>query len=108
MRQLTPQQVEKYLQHARVKPVLLDVREPFEFEICQLEDSVNLPLGHIPSEFEKLDPELEYVLICHHGIRSQRAGVLLAGNGFDSDKLINLAGGIDAWACDVAPDMPRY
>ena len=98
----------EHIQQAETKPVLLDVREPSEFEICQLEGSINIPMGEIPGRITELDPELEYVLICHHGVRSQRVGIYLAGNDFDEENLINLVGGIDAWACDIAPDMSRY
>ncbi len=106
MLQLTPTQLQHHLQAATTKPVLLDVREPSEFEFCALEGSINIPLTRIQDAVATLDPEHEYVLICHHGMRSQRAGALLAAHGFE--KLINLVGGVEAWACDLAPDMPRY
>lgn len=106
MRQLSPQQVFELLQQDEPKPVLLDVREPFEVEICAIEGSINIPLQQIPEAVEALDPEREYVLICHHGMRSQRAGVIMAAQGFG--KLINLVGGIDAWACNVDSRMRRY
>jgi rhodanese-related sulfurtransferase len=104
--QLTPTQLQHHLQTATPKPVLLDVREPSEFEFCALEGAINIPLTRISEAAATLDPEQEYVLICHHGMRSQRAGALLAAHGFE--KLINLVGGVEAWACDLAPDMPRY
>ena len=103
---MTPSQLLGYLQRATTKPVLLDVREPAEIEICAIEGSINIPLARIPESLSKLDPEQEYVLICHHGMRSQRAGAYLEGQGFE--KLINLTGGVEAWACDVAPEMSRY
>ena len=106
MVQLSPQQVLNHLQTAAIKPILLDVREPSEFEFCAIEGSINIPLARIPQAVAQLDPEQEYVLICHHGRRSQRAGEFLAEHGFE--KLINLAGGIEDWACNVAPGMPRY
>ncbi len=106
MLQLTPTQLQHHLQTATPKPVLLDVREPSEFEFCALEGAINIPLARIPDAVATLDPEQEYVLICHHGMRSQRAGALLAAHGFE--KLINLVGGVEAWACDLAPEMPRY
>lgn len=106
MLQFTPTQLLTHLQTATVKPVLLDVREPSEFEFCAIEGAVNIPLSRITEATSSLDPEQEYVLICHHGVRSQRAGAFLAAQGFE--KLVNLVGGIEAWACDIAPDMPRY
>ena len=106
MRQLSPQQVLELIEKNEIKPVLLDVREDFENEICAIEGSINIPLHKIPEAVEELDPQQEYVLICHHGLRSQRAGVILSSQGFE--KLINLVGGIDAWACNIAPEMKRY
>lgn len=106
MRQYSPQQVLELLQQDGPKPILLDVREPFEVEICAIEGSINIPLHQIPEAVAELDPEQEYVLICHHGMRSQRAGMIMAAQGFD--KLINLVGGIDAWACNVDSGMKRY
>ena len=106
MRQLSPQQVHELIEQSENKPILLDVREDFENEICAIEGSINIPLHKIPEATEELDPQQEYVLICHHGMRSQRAGIIMASQGFE--KLINLVGGIDAWACNIAPEMKRY
>ncbi len=106
MRQLSPQQVLELIDKNENKPVLIDVREDFENEICAIEGSVNIPLHKIPEAAEELDPKQEYILICHHGMRSQRAGIIMTSLGFD--KLINLVGGIDAWACNIAPEMKRY
>lgn len=103
---LSPKQVQEHLQTATDKPVLLDVREPSEFEFCAIEGSLNIPLGQIAGALNRLDPAQEYVLICHHGIRSQRAGSFLAANGFHN--LINLVGGVEAWSHEVDPGMPRY
>ena len=106
MRQLSPQQVSELMHQANNKPVLLDVRETSEVKICAIENSINIPLQDIPHAIAELDPEQEYVLICHHGMRSQRAGMVMEAQGFD--KLINLVGGIDAWACNLDPGMNRY
>jgi rhodanese-related sulfurtransferase len=106
MRQLSPLQVQELMDQSETKPVLLDVREPFEVEICAIEGSVNIPLQQISHAAAELDPEQEYVLICHHGMRSQRAGMIMAAQGFD--KLVNLVGGIDAWACNIDSGMNRY
>lgn len=106
MRQLSPQQVQELVEQGDNKPVFIDVREEFETEICSIEGSINIPLQTIPEATAELDPLQEYVLICHHGMRSQRAGMIMASHGFEN--LINLVGGIDAWACDIAPEMNRY
>ena len=106
MQQLNPTQLVEHLQQANTAPVLLDVREPDEFKICAIEGSVNIPLSRFPDVLQEYDADTAMVLICHHGMRSQQAGLFLAGH--DYDKLINLVGGIDAWANDIGPEMPRY
>ncbi len=87
-------------------PILLDVREPWEFEICHIDDSINIPLGQIPHHVAELDDSQEIVVICHHGIRSQYAIRYLQQQSIEA--LINLDGGVDAWARDFDPDMPLY
>ena len=106
MQQMTPKQVFEHIQRAEAEPVLLDVREPSEVEICALENSISIPLQQISTSLDQLDPDQEHILICHHGIRSHRAGNFLAHQGFE--KLINLAGGMEAWACDLDPQVNRY
>ena len=106
MRQLTATQVSEHLQNTASAPLLLDVREPHEVEICAIAGSTNIPLGQIPTAWETLDSAREIVLICHHGIRSMQAGLFLEQHGFKN--LINLTGGIDAWAQEVEPAMARY
>ncbi len=106
MRELTPRQVQEFLQQADTKPLLLDVRESWEYDICHIEGSTLLPMSQISEQLETLDKTQEIILICHHGMRSRQVGVYLSGNGFD--KLINLQGGIEAWAQEVEPTMPHY
>jgi len=106
MRQLSPQQVLELIERSEDKPVLIDVREDFETEVCSINGAINIPLRKIPDAVEELDPQREYVLICHHGMRSQRAGIIMESHGFE--RLINLVGGIDAWACNIDPEMRRY
>jgi sulfur-carrier protein adenylyltransferase/sulfurtransferase len=91
---------------AKKKFVLVDVREPQEFEIAALPGAKLIPLGQIAARVSELDSADEIVLQCHHGSRSARAQAALAKFGFK--KTYNLAGGIDAWATDVEPGMPRY
>lgn len=106
MQQLNPQQLVEHIESCEKKPLLIDVREESEVAICVIDGSTNIPLQQLPSALDLLDPDQEYVLICHHGIRSQRACDFLYTNGFT--RLINLAGGIDAWASDIAPEMQCY
>jgi rhodanese-related sulfurtransferase len=97
--------------HARLaeggrKPLLLDVREPWEFDICRIDGSTLLPMSRVVASLEELDPERETVVICHHGIRSRQVAMFLDYQGFSD--VINLAGGVDAWARDVDRQMATY
>ncbi len=106
MQQLEPAQVKQHLENADPKPILVDVREPNEFAICSIEGAVNIPLSRFAEALNRLDPDQEIVLICHHGMRSMQAGMFLQGHGYH--KLINVKGGINAWAHEVDPEMARY
>jgi rhodanese-related sulfurtransferase len=106
MHHFTPQQLQSYLTQAESAPLLLDVREPWEFAICRIEGSLNIPMGHIPQSLDKLKSDRETVVICHHGIRSAQVGFFLIQAGFE--RIVNLTGGIDAWSREVDPKMPHY
>jgi sulfur-carrier protein adenylyltransferase/sulfurtransferase len=86
--------------------VLVDVREPFEYEICHIPGSRLIPLGELPGRLSELDSADEIVLQCKGGTRSARALHVLAEAGFR--KLYNLEGGIMEWAERVDPSMPKY
>lgn len=85
---------------------LLDVREPFEYEICSLPTATFIPLGELPARYGELDREKEIVVYCKMGGRSARAAQFLRQQGFA--RVINLAGGILGWAADVDPAMATY
>jgi rhodanese-related sulfurtransferase len=85
---------------------IIDVREVEEYEIARIEGTRLLPLSRFPEWAGTLNPESEIVFMCHHGIRSAQVCRYLAREGFG--KLYNLAGGIDAWSCDVDRSVPRY
>ncbi|MBL8979278.1 MAG: sulfurtransferase [Gemmatimonadetes bacterium] len=87
-------------------PLVLDVREPHEFEIVHLEGSHLIPLRELPARLAELTAHRDIVALCHHGMRSLQAVELLRGAGFGSAR--SLAGGIDAWAVEVDPAMARY
>ena len=107
MQHLTPVELSEWLvDPVRAKPALLDVREPWEFQMCHVDGSVHVPMAAIPSRIDDLDPELDTVVICHHGARSFQAANYLERNGFS--KLYNLESGIDGWARAVDPAMPKY
>jgi rhodanese-related sulfurtransferase len=103
---ISPVELKEKLHAESGNLLLLDVREPFEFEICRIRDSLNVPLGQISRRGGELDEDREIVVICHHGMRSLQAALWLEQNGFSN--VFNLSGGIEAWANDVEPDMPRY
>ena len=88
------------------RPLLLDVREPWEFELCHLADSLLVPMQTVPARIDELDPDADIVVICHHGVRSRQIGGFLERQGFRS--IYNLSGGVDAWANDVDPAMHKY
>lgn len=85
---------------------MVDVREPWEFELCRIDGSLSIPLRDIARRSGELPPERPVVLVCHHGARSQQAAMLLEGAGFT--QVHNLAGGIESWAVNVDPTMKRY
>jgi rhodanese-related sulfurtransferase len=87
-------------------PLLLDVREPWEFDICRIDGSVNLPMGQVLQRLEELQSADEIVVICHHGVRSRQ--VIRYLQQMLPARLINLDGGVEAWARDVDRDMPVY
>jgi rhodanese-related sulfurtransferase len=106
MRDLRPAELRTYLLEAEPAPLLIDVREPWEYEVVRLPDTRLVPLRTVPGLVGELDPAQELVLLCHHGVRSRQAAWFLERNGFE--RVINLAGGIDAWARELDPTMPRY
>ena len=86
--------------------VVVDVREPHEYEIAHIEGTKLIPLGELPSRLTELDGHAEIVTHCHHGVRSMKALEILKGAGFS--KVRSLKGGIDAWSADVDRNVPRY
>lgn len=86
--------------------VLIDVREPHEWEIAHIDGARLIPLGQLPERLAELDGHSEIVTHCHHGARSMKALAVLKGAGFS--RVRSLAGGIDAWADRIEVGMPRY
>ena len=87
-------------------PVLLDVREPWEHETCHIQQVVLMPMQTVISRFQELDPDAVIVCICHHGARSMQVANYLERSGFT--QVINLTGGVHAWAQQVDNTMPTY
>lgn len=87
------------------RPVLLDVREPWEFDLARIEGSRLIPMSELGERITELDPGAETVVVCHHGHRSHHVTRALQGIGFD--KVLNLEGGLDAYSF-VDESVPRY
>ncbi|MDB5368046.1 MAG: sulfurtransferase [Rhodospirillales bacterium] len=85
---------------------IIDVREPWEVAIAAIPGSVNVPLAQLEARAAEIPNEGAVVVVCHHGGRSAHATTWLRGQGFAS--AVNLDGGVDAWARNVDPSMPRY
>lgn len=102
--QITPIEL-KRRQDAGENVFVLDVREPHEYQIVNIGAPL-IPLGDLPNRLGELDPNREIVVHCKTGGRSQRAAELLQKSGFKN--VVNLAGGITAWATDVDPKLPKY
>lgn len=106
MREFSAQQLKAHLETCEQQPLLLDVRQPWEYDVCKINNSVSVPMSQIPAEMASLDANRETVLICHHGIRSRSVGRYLEQAGFSN--IINLSGGVDQWAKTVDNQMPTY
>jgi rhodanese-related sulfurtransferase len=85
---------------------ILDVREPGEVQIAAIPGTVHIPMNDIPGRLAELDREKEWVVMCHHGIRSAQVAMYLARMGFR--RVANLSGGIEEWSLTVDPTVPRY
>jgi rhodanese-related sulfurtransferase len=107
MKQITAAELSAWLADAgRAKPLLLDVREPWEYQKARIEGSQLVPMNEIPARVAELDPDQEVVTICHHGGRSMQVAMFLEKSGFA--KVHNLGGGVDAWSRTVDPSVPVY
>jgi rhodanese-related sulfurtransferase len=85
--------------------VLLDVREPYEIEICNIKGSLFIPMNEMPQNIEQLDKEKRYAVMCHSGVRSLYVSNYLNSLGYST---LNVIGGIEKWATDVDKNMKRY
>ncbi|MBI4347550.1 MAG: molybdopterin-synthase adenylyltransferase MoeB [Elusimicrobia bacterium] len=86
--------------------VLVDVREPHEYEIARIPGSLLIPLGQLPERLSELSKEDDLVVHCKMGGRSMKAAKLLLEKGFK--RVTNVAGGINAWSERVDPNVPKY
>jgi rhodanese-related sulfurtransferase len=105
--EITPRELAQHLENGHAVR-LIDVRQPWEHGVAKLPDSVLIPLNELPLRTAEIpaEPTLLVVLYCHHGVRSLSAVTYLQRLGFNHVR--SLAGGIDAWSCEVDPAVPRY
>ena len=94
------------VQQAGGEVVVLDVREPWEWSLCRMTNSISVPLASLPNALGQVPTDRDLVVVCHHGVRSALAVKWLRGQGYD--RAVNLDGGIDAWARRIDPKMRRY
>lgn len=103
--EITPEQVKAKLENGEA-PLLLDIREPWEFATARIEGSKHLPMSEVPARVAELDPEANIVVVCHAGVRSAHVTEWLRENGFQ--KAQSMSGGIDRWSRMVDPSVPIY
>jgi rhodanese-related sulfurtransferase len=104
--EITPEEV-KALRERKTQFTLLDVREPWEFELSKIAESNLIPMGDVPSRaHQELDPDAHIIVVCHHGVRSMSVTNWLRQQGFESAQ--SLRGGIDAWSKEVDSNVPTY
>jgi adenylyltransferase/sulfurtransferase len=107
IREIAPRDLARRLANGHTV-FFLDVRQPWEHATAALPDSVLIPLNELAARAHEITPPADSLLVayCHHGVRSQSAAALLERLGFAN--VVSLAGGIDAWSCEVDPDVARY
>lgn len=107
MRQISAPDLAAWLADAaRERPVLLDVREPWEYEKARIAGAQLVPMREVPNRLDEIDQDKEVVAICHHGGRSAQVAVFLEKAGYT--RVHNLVGGVDAWSRTVDPAVPIY
>ncbi len=110
--QLPPSRLDAWMAgHGHGRPLLLDVREPWEVQTASVTappgcELLALPMGTLAARVHELDPARPVACLCHHGARSMRVALFLAQQGFE--QVANVAGGIDAWSLEREPGVPRY
>ena len=104
MRELKPAAAAALLDAGKL--VLLDVREPWEWELVRIEGALHIPMGQVPARLAEIPRERPVVVMCHHGMRSHQVAQFLLGQGYAD--VANLDGGIDAWARSVDASLALY
>ena len=107
MQQLSVPQLQAMLaQPEGERPHMIDVREPWEWQLARIDGATHIPMQQIPARIQEIDEMRPTVVYCHHGVRSLQVVAFLERQGFQ--QLHNLAGGIDAWSRQVDAAVPLY
>jgi rhodanese-related sulfurtransferase len=104
----TPQDVQRRLA-ASEKLLLIDVREPAEFQLARIPGAELIPMGTVPTQIQHLEAaadEATLIVYCHHGVRSLNVVNWLREQGVSGCQ--SMAGGIDRWSLQIDPSIPRY
>ena len=108
--QIRPSELDAWLQQQDLAPLVLDVREPEELKAASVRaqgfELRTIPMNEVPARLAEMDPARPVAVLCHHGARSQRVALFLAGRGFE--RVVNIAGGIEAWTTERDSSVPRY
>ena len=85
---------------------IVDVREPWELDVCRLPGTTDIPMAQLPETLDSLDKQVPVVTLCHHGGRSLQVAVWLRHQGFET--AVSLKGGIHEWAARIDPQLAQY
>jgi rhodanese-related sulfurtransferase len=105
MTEISPQDLKARLDRNEA-PLLLDVRQDWETQLCRLPNAVHIPIEELELRVEELNAQDSIVVYCHQGVRSAAVAEYLRSLGFRDVK--NLSGGLDLWARTIDPAMRRY
>lgn len=108
--QVRPAEWDAWRSRQAGRPLVLDVREPWEVRLASLRDGdfdlLAIPMNEVPARLAELPADRPIACLCHHGVRSQHVATFLARRGHDP--VANIAGGIEAWAREHDPSVPLY
>lgn len=105
IQEIHPRELQKLLDTEQDRPLLLDVREPWEAALATIPGSLLIPLRSLPQRLQEIPPAANVAVYCHHGMRSLVAAEFLAAQGY---RVMSLAGGIDLWARELDSTIATY
>jgi rhodanese-related sulfurtransferase len=106
VQEISPKELNDWLGRTEAL-IIVDVRQPWEYKLCHIAESLNIPLGILPDQIDTIPEGKKIVTICHHGVRSKQAAIMLSQFGGFTE-VFSLQGGLDAWAQEIDPSMERY